>query len=361
MTERSTQETLQEKRWVVGVDVSDRRSTVCRMDARSREIVERTEVLTTNAGLAGYFDGLECSRVALEVGAHSPWMSRYLEECGHEVIVGNPAHFRASRRRRKSDRSDAEGLARLAAADPSLLSPIQHRSAEMQQDLAILRARHALVRSRTALINLCRGQVKAVGQRLPSCSADAFAAQASAALPQGLRPALEPVIETLAELTRRIREMERTLDRLGRERYPQTQRLRQVHGVGPLTSIAFVLVLADPHRFSGPRQVGAYLGLTPGRSQSGDCDPGMPITKQGDGLLRQLLVQSAHYVLGPYGEDCDLRRFGQRRMDRGGPGARRRAVVAIARRLAVVLLHLWRTETDYDPLFADQRRAARAA
>lgn len=361
MSKRSTEERSPEIRWIVGVDVSDRRSTVCRMDARSGKIVERTEIMTTFAGLAGYFDGLERSRVALEVGAHSPWMSRYLEESGHEVIVGNPGHFRASRRRRKSDRSDAEGLTRLAAADPLLLSPIQHRSVEMQQDLAILRARHALVRSRTSLINLCRGQVKAVGQRLPSCSADAFAAQASAALPEELRPALEPVIETLAELTRRIREMERTLDRLGRERYPQTQRLQQIHGVGPLTSIAFVLVLADPHRFTRPRQVGPYLGLTPGRSQSGDCDPGMPITKQGDGLLRQILVQSAHYILGPHGEDCDLRRFGQRLMDRGGPGARRRAVVAVARRLAVLLLHLWRTGHDYDPFFVEQRRAARAA
>lgn len=357
MKQRSTQE----KRWVVGLDVSDRRSTVCRMDAVSREILERKEISTTLAGLAGYFDSLERSRVALEVGAHSPWISRYLKECGHEVIVGNPANFRASPSRRKSDRSDAEGICRLAAADPLLLSPIEHRSAEMQQDLAILRARHSLVRSRTGLINFCRGQVKAVGQRLPSCSADSFAARASAAVPEGLRPALNPVIETLAELTRRIREMERTLDRLGRERYPQTQRLRQVHGVGPLTSLAFVLVIGDPTRFSRPRQVGAYLGLTPGRSQSGDCDPGMPITKQGDALLRQILVQSAHYILGPFGEDSDLRRFGQRLMDRGGPGARRRAVVAVARRLAVVLLHLWRSGDDYDPLFVDKRRAARAA
>lgn len=347
--------------WVVGLDLSDRRSTVCRMDPADREIVERSEISTTWAGVAAYFDGLKRSRVALEVGTHSPWISRQLQELGHEVIVGNPVNFRASLARRKSDRSDAEGLCRLAAADPLLLHPIQHRSANIQQDLAVLRARQGLVRTRTALINLCRGQVKALGQRVPSCSADAFASRASAALPEDLRPALEPVVETIADLTRRLREMKRTLENLAQERYPQTQRLQQVRGVGPLTALAFLLILEDPHRFPRPRQVGAYLGLTPGRSQSGNRDPGLPITKQGDVLLRQLLVQSAHYILGPFGEDCDLRRFGQRLMDRGGAGAYRRAIVAVARRLAVLLLHLWRTGDDYDPFFVEKRQAAKAA
>jgi len=357
MEKRSTQEELE---WVVGLDVSDRTSTVCRMSMASGEIVDRTTIATSAAGMEGYFGSPVRWRVALEVGTHSPWIRRQLESYGHEVLVGNPALFQASVSRRKSDRSDAEGLARVARLDPSLLHPVRHRSATAQRDLTVVRSRHALVRARTRLINECRGQVKSYGHRLPSCSAEAFAARAGAALPEDLRPALEPVLEVIAQLSAQIRALERTLETLARKHYPQTLRLRQVCGVGTLTALSFLLILDDPHRFARPRQVGAYLGLVPGRRQSGERNPHQPITKQGDPLLRQLLVQAAHYILGPFGPDCDLRRFGQRLIDRGGGGARCRAAVAVARRLAVLLLHLWRSGDEYDPFFVEHR-LARAA
>jgi len=353
MKQRSTNEALE----VVGLDVSDRSSTVCRMSMTSGEILERTPIATSATGMESYFATRARMRVALEVGTHSPWISRQLEEYGHEVLVGNAALFQASVSRRKSDRSDAEGLARVARLDPSLLHPVRHRSAAAQRDLAVVRTRDALVRARTRLINECRGQVKSYGHRLPSCSAEAFAARAGAALPEDLRPALDPLLEVVAQLSAQIRAMERTLETLTRQRYPQTLRLRQVRGVGTLTALSFILILDDPHRFPRPRQVGAYLGLVPGRRQSGERNPHQPITKQGDPLLRQLLVQAAHYILGPFGTDCDLRRFGQRLIERGGAGARCRAAVAVARRLAVLLLHLWKTGDEYDPFFVEHRLA----
>ena len=353
MTKRSTEEALE----VVGLDVSDRSSTVSRMSMGSSEILERTTIATSAAGMERYFAGRPRMRVALEAGTHSPWISRQLEGYGHEVVVGNPALFQASVSRRKSDRSDADGLVRVARLDPSLLHPVRHRSAAAQRDLAVVRSRHALVRARTQLINECRGQVKSYGHRLPSCSAQAFAARASAVLPEDLRPALDPLLEVIAQLSAQIRGMERTLETLARQHYPQTLRLRQVCGVGTLTALSFILILDDPQRFARPRHAGAYLGLVPGRRQSGERSPHQPITKQGDPLLRQLLVQAAHYILGPFGPDCDLRRFGQRLIDRGGGGARCRAAVAVARRLAVLLLHLWRSGDEYDPFFVEHRRA----
>lgn len=361
MKKRNTETTQEEIHWVVGLDVSDQHSTVCRMAWTSGKIVERTEIATTPAGLAAYFRGRQHCRITLEVGTHSPWMSRLLAGYGHEVLVADPTEVRPSRLRRKSDQSDAEGLARLAKADPTLLHPIEHRSVEAQQHLALIRSRHGLVRARTALINLCRGQVKSIGQRLPKCSTESFPAGTNEALPDALRPALEPVLQSIAELTRQIRQMERQVKKLARERYPETERLQQIQGVGPLTAMAFVLTLDDPHRFARPRQVGAYLGLTPGRSQSGERDPGLSITKQGDALLRQYLIQAGHYILGPFGPDCDLRRFGRRLIARGGARAKKRATVAVARRLAVLLLHLWRSGDDYDPFFVEKRQTGKAA
>jgi transposase len=152
------------------------------------------------------------------------------------------------------------------------------------------------------------------------------------------------------ELTRAIRRMDRRIEQLCSERYLETQRLRQVRGVGPLTALAFVLVLEDPQRFSNSRAVGAYLGLCPKRRDSGDTHRQLGITKAGDALLRQLLVSAGHYIIGPFGPDTDLRRFGLRLADRGGGGATQRAAVAVARKLSVVLHHLWVSGEDYEPL-----------
>lgn len=346
---------------VAGLDLGDKRSQVCVLDNGSGEVVEESRLATTEAALRHRFEGVARMRIALEVGTHSPWVSRLLEELGHEVYVANARKLRLIyENRKKDDRVDAEYLARLARVDPRLLSPIHHRSAEAQADLALVRSRAALVKARTALIGHCRGAVKSWGQRLPSCDARCFAAQASAAMPEALKVALEPVLEQIAQLTQVIRRMDRQIEALATERYPETEGLRKIRGVGALTAVSFVLTLEDAHRFRKSRTVGAYLGLVPARADSGESRPQMRISKEGDRYLRSLLVQCAHYLLGPFGEDCELRRFGQRLIERGGKAAKRRAAVAVARKLAVVMHHLWATGDDYDPFHAlnTKRQAA---
>ena len=251
---------------------------------------------------------------------------------------------------KKCDRVDAEQLARFARMDPKLLSPIEHRGKEARADLAVLRSRSALVDSRTQLVNHVRGCMKSFGARLSGCTTATFARRAAWKIPRELRRALVPILRTIAELTQRIAAFESRIERLGTERHPDTKRLRQVDGVGPITSLAFVLTLEDPRRYRTSRAVGAYLGLRPGRSQSGKSDPELHITKAGDRDLRRLLVQSAQYILGPFGKDSDLRRFGLALAARGRKSAKKRALIAVARKLAVLLHRLWITGSEYDPL-----------
>lgn len=344
MTKRST------AAMTVGLDLGDRFSSACVLDTGSGELLAEWSLRTTRAGLARRFQGVPAMRIALEVGTHSPWASRLLTSWGHEVLIANPRRVRLiSHSRRKSDRFDGETLARLARLDPKLLAPVRHRDAASQADLAVLRARAALVRSRTLLVNHLRGAVKSAGGLLPACSADSLVRQAEGAVPESLRPALAPVLGVLAQLSEQIRAYESQLEALARH-HGDSAPLRQIAGVGTLTSLAFVLTLEDPGRFSDSRTVGAYLGLTPGSRQSGERNPQLGISKHGDPFLRQLLVQSAHYILGPFGPDCHLRRHGLRIAARGGKAAKKRAAVAVARKLAVLMHRLWLNQQGYEPL-----------
>lgn len=335
----------------VGVDIGDRYSHLCLLDTETGEVVEEARIATNPAAFERRFAGSEPMRVAIEAGTHSPWISRLLEERGHRVLVANARKLKLIYGEgRKTDRLDAENLARLARLDPKLLAPLRHRGETSQAHLALIRSRDALIRSRTQLVNHVRGSVKSFGERLPKCSASSFHKRAAGRLPEALVPALEPILETIAGLTARIRRYDLELAALAEELYPETQLLRQVPGVGTLTALAFVLTVEDPARFAGSRAVGAYLGLVPGRDQSGDSDPQRRISKRGDRMLRRLLVGSAQYLLGPFGEDSDLRRHGEKLAARGGKSAKKRAVVAVARKLSVLLHRLWVTGEAYDPL-----------
>jgi len=286
-------------------------------------------------------------------------VSRLLEDCGHEVIVANARKVRLIYGSdNKTDEVDAESLARLGRLDPKLLAPITHRGAEAQADLAMIRSRDCLVRARTALINHLRGAVKAVGGRLPSSTAPAFPRKVVDHIPVELCDTLNPVLATIDTLSRDIGAADRRIEQLANERYPETKRLRQIAGVGPITSLCFVLTLEDPERFPNSRSVGPYLGLCPRRRDSGAHSPQLRITKSGDAMLRRLLVGSAHYILGPFGPDCDLRTQGLKLAARGGKNAKKRAVVAIARRLACMLHSMWINETEYEPFRLENRRRA---
>jgi transposase len=270
---------------------------------------------------------------------------------GHEVLVANPRLMDGSkRRRRKSDRIDAEKLARLGRMDPKSLHPIQHRSTEVREDLLVLRARDALVKSRTELINSVRGLVKSMGARITGCTSSAFSQRAATQIPEGLQETLQPLLRLIATLNDEIKTFDQRIERLAADKYMHTQLLRQVAGVGPVTSLAYVLTLETPRRFARSRDVGPYLGLVPRQEDSGDIQPQLSISKAGDRMLRKLLVGSAQYILGPFGPDTDLRRFGMRLCERGGKNAKKRAAVAVARKLAVLLHRLWSSGEVYEPL-----------
>lgn len=256
---------------------------------------------------------------------------------------------------------DAEYLARIGRLDPKLLWGIEHRGEEAQAQLALIRSREVLVRTRTRLVSHCRGIVKSMGGRLPQCSTPAFPRRVAEHVPPALRPALGPILEQLRQINAQIRGYDREVERLAEQEYPETARMTQVTGVGALTALAFALVIEDPGRFAKSRTVGAYLGLRPRRSDSGETEPQLRITKAGHPLMRRLLVQCAQYVMGPHGPDCDLRRFGERIAARGGKNARKRARVAVARKLAVLLHRLWVSGEAYEPLRDANKAIAVAA
>ena len=334
----------------VGIDLSDQYASLCLLDAEG-EVLEESRLRVSEAAFARRFASMEACRIVLEVGTHSPWVSRQLASLGHEVVVANPGRVRLiADSLRKTDRSDAETLARLGRVDPKLLSPITHRSAEAQADLAMIRARSALVNSRSMLINHVRGAVKSSGARLPACDAYMFHRRVAEAIPERLEPALSPLLDTIAGLTAQIAAIDKRIETLIRSSYPEATLLQQVPGVGPLIALTFILSIGDPHRFVKSRQVGAYLGLVPGKRESGDRSPQLGISKAGNAYLRQLLVNGSQYMLGYRGADTDLRRWGLKRASVGGKSGKKRAVVAVARKLAVLLHRLWITGEVYEPL-----------
>lgn len=342
----------------IGLDLGDTVSQTCELN-EDAQVIKRASVATKPAAIEAYFGGRERCRVVLEVGTHSPWVWRLLRKLGHEALVANTARmYRGQpRRKKKSDRLDAEFLARQGRSDRTLLYPIEHRGEQAQQHLALIRARDQLVRARTGLVNGVRGSVKPVGGRIPKCSTEAFAGRAREHMPEELRPALEPLLDVIADLSARIRKMDAQIEEMVAQ-YPAVQRLRQLAGVGPLTAMGFVLLVEDPKRFKTSRAVGPYFGLTPQLEESSDFQPQRPITKAGDELGRRLLVNAAHYILGPHGPACDLRRHGEAISARGGKNAKKRAVVAVARKLAILMHRLWTSEAEYDPDHVLKRRSA---
>jgi transposase len=337
-------------RLTVGVDLGDRWSQYCILGLEGERLIEG-QVGTTQADVAEFFGAIMGARVVIEVGTHSAWVQEIIAGCGHEVLVANPRLMEGSKRRkRKNDRIDANKLARLGRVDPQSLHPIKHRSREVRQDLVLLRARDALVAVRTELINTTRGLVKSMGTRLPKCSSRSFGHKAEEAIPEPVRETLQPLLQLAEGLSACIAGYDRRIEELGSNKYGHTKMLRQVKGVGPLTALAYVLTLENPERFSKSREVGPYLGLVPRQEDSGESQPQLGISKAGDTMVRKLLVGSAQYILGPFGPDTDLRRYGLRLCERGGKNAKKRAAVAVARKLAVLLHRLWVTGEVYEPL-----------
>jgi transposase len=339
----------------IGVDLGDRWSCYCVLD-EAGEILLEQKVATTPEAMKQIFAKIPRGLIALETGTHSPWVSRLLRELGHQVLVAHAQKVQLiTKSNRKDDRHDARTLARLARIDPELLGPVRHRSAKAQIHLTVIRARAALVSTRTALVNAARGLTKSYGQRLRKCGTEQMNREMAQGLSPELRDVLEPLLQEIESLNERIKEYEARMEKIARESYPQVALLKQVKGVGTQIALTYVLTLEDPQRFPKSREVGCFLGLRPGRRDSGESQPQRHISKEGDRYLRTMLVQGAHYILGPFGEDSDLRRWGQKLSARGGKSAKKRAVVAVARKLAVLLHRLWVSGEVYEPLRNSQK------
>ena len=345
----------------MGLDLSDRVSEFLVLRGDDHKL-EAGKVCMTREPLSEVFTRWKGCRLVIEAGGHSPWVSRLAAACGMEVVVANPRRVELiSKNDRKSDRVDAEILARLGKSDVGLLWPITHRGEEAQSDIAIRDARNFEVSQRTAAINFVRGKLKSSGYRAETCSPESFHTRVLRDIPPQLEPALLPIVEGIAKINQTIKNFDKQIEVLCEERYPVTQLLQQVPGVGPLGSLSFVLTIDDPKRFEDGRDVGAYLGLVPRKKDSGNSSPQLGISKAGDREMRRLLVLSANYILGRFGPDSDLRRFGLRIAAQGGKRGKKRARVAVARKLAVLMHHLWITGELYDPLYLAKKRGEIAA
>lgn len=336
----------------VGIDLGDKRSRVCILDEKGATVSQQW-VLTTPEALFKRFHGEPKLDIAMEVGTHSRWASELLRRCGHDVRVGDARQLALiTNSNAKSDKRDARTLAQLLRADPGLLSPIEHREEKLQMDLTVIRMRDNLVETRTRLVSSVRGVVKATGGRLPSGETSSFPQHVADLVPEPLRPAVAPTLEVIDQVNEEIYEYDCLLEHWARTRYQESSRLTQVKGVATLTALTFMLTVGDKNRFSRTRDIGSFLGLRPRLDQSGDSAPQLRITKSGDGLLRKTLVECAQYMLGPFGEDSDLRRWGLKMIEAGNGSkrARQRAVVGVARRLAVLLMSLWKSGETYEPL-----------
>ena len=345
----------------MGLDLGDKYSHYCVIDGEGEE-VERGRVATRAGVMEEKFRSMGPTRVVMETGTHSPWVSRLAAGCGHEVIVANARKVALiGQNRKKRDKVDAELLARLGRSEPELLFGVRHRGEEAQRGLVLLKSREALVKARTQMITHLRGAVKSLGGRLEPCSPECFERRMVGKMPRGLGELEGWMLEMIGKLTEQIRQLDGAVERMCQREYQETELLRQVKGVGPLTSLAFVLVLEDTDRFERARSVGSYLGLCPALDESGEQSPQLRISKEGDAMLRRLLVGSAQYILGPHGQDSDLRRWGMKLAARGGQNAKKRAVVAVARKLAVLLYVLWSRGEVYEPLQASGGNQAEAA
>lgn len=343
--------------YTIGLDLGDRKHAVCVLNSRG-EFLKQESITNTGASLTALSRRHPGALIVMEAGTHSPWISRLFNGLGHRVLVANPRKLRAIYQNdRKCDRKDAEMLARIARSDETLLYPVSHVSEEMQRDLLRIKLRDNLVRQRVDIISSVRGTLKSLGVRLPSPNSGSFATLARKTLEKEHAELLALVtasLRVLDAMTEQIRNLEREIEDMAAEKYPEAEFLTQIPGVGPLTSLTFILTIGDPARFGSKRDVGAYLGLVPKRDQSGDSDKQLRITKAGDSYLRRLLVGCAQYILGRFGPDCELKRHGLKLAERGGPRAKKKAVVAVARKLSVLLLTLWHDEVIYEPI----RRAA---
>ena len=328
-----------------GIDLHAEYSQVCILDDEG-EVMETSCVRTSQKVLERFFSRAPM-RVAMEAGGTSPWVSRLLGSLGHEVVVCSPRRVRLiAESTLKNDKVDAEVLARLVRLDPEFLKPIQHRSEQAQLLRGNLKVRSAMVEARTKWINTIRGLLRSFGYKVSGKAPHTFAERVDRMkLPSELRAVIEPLLAQLDLLSGEIERRNQHLEEMVKD-LPEVAHLREIPGVGPVVATYFVLTIDDPDRFKRSRDVAAFFGLRPSMRKSASTTHFGRITKEGDPEMRRLLVQAAHACLLTKA-DCELKRWALALAERKGKG---KAVVALARKLAVLMHRLWVTGEVYQAL-----------
>ncbi len=348
----------------IGIDVSDRMSKICVMTkvAGTRRIVDETTVATTKDGFREYLERQDRNApVTFETGIHCRWMAEFIRSMGFKVYVANPAKLKMlTESDTKNDRNDARELARYTLADVEMLHPVFLRAEQYQQMIRLLEARRALLGARTKLINEMRGFAKSMGFRIPRRDADYFHLIDRATWPRDLETLCWPMLAVVKTISLKIKAVEKQMHVLADtpEFRESAERLQQIAGVGFFSSVAFIAFLGGNYeRFAKARDVGPYLGLVPRQDASGNIDKQLSITKKGSSLLRSLLAECAQAAMRDHAKMSDLRIKGLRIAERGGKNAKKRAVIAIVRSLAVTMVALLKhPEREYKPISDENQR-----
>ena len=334
-----------------GMDVHKKYSRVCELN-EDGDILEEAKFPTTKQALQRRFGNREPMQIVLETGTESAWIAQSLENQGHEVIV---AHARRidliTDNDNKNDRNDAEMLARLGRSDLDLLTETHVRGKGAQRIRAMLKARTGLVQSRTKLANQIRGLVRQAGYTLRSGPPEKLEQIIGESdIPEALLVSVMPLAESVTALTERIDRLSSKLKKIARQ-IDTVDQLKEIDGVGWQTALCFVVTIENPGRFSSSKKVGAYFGLVPEVQNSGNEDSDTnhtgSITKNGDSMMRYLLVQAAQAMMRSK-TDSELKQFAKRIEAKK---TNQIAAVACARKLAVVMHTLWKTGREYEPFY----------
>ncbi len=333
----------------IGMDLGNRKHTVCALD-QTGNVLWRKDVANTPEALKPFFEENAGATVAMETGLCCRWVSALAKSCGCDALVGNARKLAAIwQSKQKNDENDALLIAELARASRRLFHPVELRDDERHEMVQLIELREVAVSQRTQAVNSVRGLCKAHGVFIPKCDASCFHKVAAGAIPDGMAWKFKPMLRHLKEVAATIKRYDAMLEEYAQKHFKEeVELLRTVPGVGPITSCAFVALIADPGRFGSARDAGAYFGLTPGQDKSGDKDAPKHITKTGSALMRHLLVTAANHILRASSPDTALKRHGERICARGGKVARRKAKTAVARKLAVVMLAMLKSGKAYD-------------
>ena len=343
----------------VGMDLGNKKHVITAIDSNGT-VLQKATIANNAQEVTEFFSQYkEPCKVIIEAGTPSIWVGNHLKNMGHKVKLADPAKIKAIWGSTvKTDDRDSEMLARLANADMKLLNEVHLKDMEVQAHASVLKARDRLVMSRAQLVLFTRSQFKLIGMDVPACSTASFAKQVRLLVPKELKIVLQPILRTISHLTEEIKKYDKKISKLCKK-YKETETLQQVNGVGPVTALGFCLAVGDKTRFKNNRSIGAYLGLVPKCDQSGDTNKQLRISKAGNSNLRRLLVNCAQHILGIYGKDSDLKRFGMRLINRGkGKNNKKKAVIAVSRKLSVLLLKLYKTGEEYIPLKNSLKKAA---